>query len=435
MRRSGSVVALVMLMAVACGGGGDGDGDAARSGGSGSSRSDEATTTTTTAPEHDPPRELAADGVGIGTVSNGLYAVLDGAVYFVDAFDGALVATDLASGEPRWSLPVDDAFLGSWGSPGAAEVDGEPLVFATYGAVEAGTGTEADREALRVVALDPADGTARWTADVPTADIPEAAREDVLGAGAADTTPARVVAADGEHVVVSTDEGYRDAFTVVLDATSGDVVWAAPDFQALALGGDVVAGTIEHPDSSLPDLGQLAARAVGDGAPVWQAEDVFVPDDRTIRALGSDRLSVGGSDHTSGAIYPDRDVTHILAMGDGTVVTTLDGSHTCVDDGDATIVCDSGEHVVGLDHESGETLWQLPDDAAGRIAPRVNAARNGAVYTYTDGSGVILDARTGEDEVTDLPVSPTDVVPGYGLVLEDNSFGDDADLTVYPATG
>jgi outer membrane protein assembly factor BamB len=440
LRRSGRLAAVVLVLTwAACSGGDDGS-DTTRSGTPDGSDDNTATTseddTTTTAPEHDPPLELANESVNVGgLVRNGVYAVHDGVAYFVEGVDDALVAVDLATGEPVWSEPVESDFLGFWGSPEVAEVDGQALVFATYGTVEEGTGTEADQEMLRIVALDAADATPVWTTDVPAADIPEAAREDVLGSSVSDVSPARAVAADGDHVVVSTDEGYRDAFTVVLDAASGDPMWNAGDFQALALGGAVVAGITEHPDSSLPDTGQLAARSIADGSPVWQAEDVFVPDGRTISSLGPERLSAGGDVYSSGAIHADSEATHVFASGDGTVVTTLDGRHTCVDDGEDTIVCDSGEHVVALDRESGETLWELPDEAAGRIAPTVTAARSGAVYTDTDNGPVILDARTGEDRVTDLTVAPDDVVPGFGLVVEDDSFGDDVELLAYPATG
>jgi outer membrane protein assembly factor BamB len=401
---------------------------------SSTTRSDEDTTTTTTEPEHDPPLEFSNESVRLGIVRNGLYAVHDGAAYFVDGTDDALVAVDLATGEPDWSEPVGDDFVGFWGSPQVAEVDGEALVFATYGVTEEGTGTEADREMLRVVALDAADGTPVWTTDVAAADIPEAAREDVLGSSASDGSPARPVAADGDHVVVSTDEGYRDAFTVVLDAASGDPAWDAGDFQALALGDGVVAGLAEHPETTVGDGGQLAARSIDDGTPVWEAEDTFVPDDRTISPLGGE-LSAGGYVYSSDGIHADSEATHVFASNDGTAVATLDGRHTCVDVGEATIVCDSGEHVVGLDRETGETLWELPDEAEGRVAPTVTAARSGVVYTDTDNGPVILDARTGEDQVTDLTIAPDEVVPGFGLVLSDDAAtGDDLDLLAYPAT-
>lgn len=440
-RRSGAVAALLVVAAgVACSGGDDdpqtarSGGEGTEAGGSGNERS------TTTAPAHDPPLGFAEEGVHLGTVRDGDYEVVDGAAYFVETVEAtggaedALVAADLATGEPIWSLPIDDTFLGVWGAPAVAEVGDRTLVFATYGAVAEGTGTEADQEMLRIVAFDAAnaaDAEPVWATDIPATDIPEEAREEVLGTSATDITPAGVMAADTDHVVVSTDEGYRGAFTLVLDAADGALRWAAPGFQAVALGGGVVAGLVE-PGEVPVDFGQLAARAVADGAPVWQGPTDFVPDDRTIRALGPERLSAGGDVFAEDS-FADSDATHVFDLRRGTAMATFDGVHTCVADGEATIVCDSGEHVVALDSASGETTWQLPDEAAGRIAPRVTAARSGAVYGETDDGAVILDARTGEDRVADAAIAPHTVAPGFGLVFEGQP-GDDAALVAHPST-
>jgi outer membrane protein assembly factor BamB len=271
-----------------------------------------------------------------------------------------------------------------------------------------------------VVALDAGDGSSVWTADIDAAEIPEEAREWVLGESPGlPVQPAGVVGADGDTVVVASDD---DAFfTAAMDAATGEVRWLDPAFRALAVGADSVAGATGDIDEQ-----QLAGRAQADGAETWRAEASFEPDH--VEDLGAGLAAAVGYVNTGGT-HAEGQVTNMLSVDTGGVVATLDGEHTCVHDGDATVVCDSGERVVALDGASGDTLWELPDQAAGRIAPEIDAALSGAVYASTDDGAVVLDARTGEDEVTDLTVAPSDVVPGFALV-----FQEEERILAYPAT-
>lgn len=68
----------------------------------------------------------------------------------------------------------------------------------------------------------------------------------------------------------------------------------------------------------------------------------------------------------------------------------------------------------------------------GSVAPELHAAYRGLLYTAADNGDVILNARTGADEVVNVAIAPDLVVPGYGLVRDDSN-GDNW-LLAYPAT-
>jgi len=70
--------------------------------------------------------------------------------------------------------------------------------------------------------------------------------------------------------------------------------------------------------------------------------------------------------------------------------------------------------------------WQRRQNAA------QHAAYRGLLYTAAGKGDVILNARTGADEVVNVSIAPDLVVPGYGLV-RDHSNGDNR-LLSQPAT-
>ncbi len=63
---------------------------------------------------------------------------------------------------------------------------------------------------------------------------------------------------------------------------------------------------------------------------------------------------------------------------------------------------------------TGKPLWSLPEAAAGRVMPHVSTVYSSLVYARSN-NGVILDARTGKDQVTGFDWTPDDIVPGYGI--------------------
>jgi hypothetical protein len=91
------------------------------------------------------------------------------------------------------------------------------------------------------------------------------------------------------------------------------------------------------------------------------------------------------------------------------------------------------ELVVGIDVDTGKQLWKLPDEAARRTSLHVTYAFHGAVYGDAPNSDVVLDARTGQDLVPDALISPTYVVPGYGIVEYDTEPAAE-EAIAYPAS-
>lgn len=98
-----------------------------------------------------------------------------------------------------------------------AEVDGKPTAFLTYRVVIEGSGTISDRTVMRVASFSLADGAVGWQTDVDDERIPS---DSGLGVD-------KVVAANSDHVVVSTDShdtgGLGSDFTTVLDARTGKI--------------------------------------------------------------------------------------------------------------------------------------------------------------------------------------------------------------------
>ena len=108
----------------------------------------------------------------------------------------------------------------------------------------------------------------------------------------------------------------------------------------------------------------------------------------------------------------------MLDAGTGAVRSAQDsqGGVSCRYDERSVTICYqavSGESwAAGFDARTGARLWQLPDAAAGRIAPQVSTAWHGVVYGSTDSGTVALDARTGADRPTVPNIAP-DLVNAY----------------------
>ncbi len=343
----------------------------------------------------DPAIAFDRDGVALGEPADGQFAVYGDTAYYLrddaSATDiPSLVAADLTAGRPRWSKPIaTDSMTDRWGPLRVAVVDGKPRLFVSYLARLKGSGTQGDRELLRVIALEAADGTRAWTVDLD---------DDKMPAGPATRfstfSPPTVVAVTAEHVVLAIDDS-----AIVLDAKTGTQRWSAAGFRPAALEGTTVVGT------SVSATGRKATgRAAADGIQAWSNADPFDKIDN----LGSGLVTVTGSAST-----------RLLEAKTGTVKATLPGGHTCAHDGETLVVCwNFTQHLAALDATNGKVLWELPDKSADRIMPAVSSVRRGMIYATAGSNGpVILDARTGKDKVTSVAIAPTLVVPGYGLVL------------------
>lgn len=120
----------------------------------------------------------------------------------------------------------------------------------------------------------------------------------------------------------------------------------------------------------------------------------------------------------------------LVATASGKTAMAVQGTQVCADDGAGIFVCADkfDETLTGVDTRSRRVLWTLPDDKAGRFAPDFITAYHGAVYASVATSPLILDARTGEDKVPNLAVTPAAVLPGYIIAEEGDG------LVAYPAT-
>jgi len=334
----------------------------------------------------DPPLGFERDGVALGEPAGGQFAVFGETAFYVrEAPEApALVVTDLLPS--RWT-PVH-----------VVVIDGRPRILLSYLARLKGSGTQADREMLRLIALDATDGTRLWTVDIDDDKMP-------TGVSTRFSTflPPSIVAASSDHIVIGTDDS-----VVVLDARNGTQRWGAAGFRPSALDAGMVIGT---------SGGKVAARTAVDGKDAWSGGDAF----DKVEPLGGGLVTVIGAAST-----------RLLESNTGKVRATLQGGHTCLWDTDALVVC-SGytDHVACIEVSSGKTLWEISPATADRIIPRVLSVRKGAVYATAGPNGpVILDGRTGKDRVTSAGIAPTRVVPGYGLLLSDKG-----GLFSYKATG
>jgi hypothetical protein len=417
-------VAVLMATVVACGGDGD-DPPAPETAGPTGSPAAPAPSLSPAPPAHDPPLAFAETGVRIGRPDSG-YAIHDGTAYFVtedEPADGedSLIAAELATGVQRWSRPVaGTVVLGDWATPAVADVDTGPVVFMPLVVERPGSGTTPGRELVRVTAFDGVTGSPVWSTDLDDTDVPGISGYSNLS-----------VSADQDQVAVSVeylaDGDAYTAYTAVLDAGTGDARWLEAGFLATALDDQTVVGnTATREPLSL--VYTLEGRSASDGDRLWSIDE---PEDiRDIRGLGS------GLGYYVG-VPSGESTTYLVELRTGEVLVSFDGGSECRHDGESIVVCATvdfytfDDYLVAYDVRAGERLWELPDEAADRIAPSsLVAARPGAVYANTDNGPLIIDARTGEDLVTDLPFAVERVVPGFGLRRDDRLA-----LWAHPATG
>lgn len=83
------------------------------------------------------------------------------------------------------------------------------------------------------------------------------------------------------------------------------------------------------------------------------------------------------------------------------------------------VVCASFDGVLAFDATNAKMFWQLPDEAANRVAPTVTAVWHGAVYGGTANGPVVLDATTGADRSTAPGAAPSWVSEFGGIALDD----------------
>ena len=370
-------------------------------------------------PSYDPPAGFdAGAGTPLPREADGdpMPALLHGFDAFL-ALPAGLQVVDTRTGDVRAQLEPTAA-PSTAGSPAVevratglpphppvpGSVAGRAAVIAAFQVTVPGHGTTVGHDAVQLLAVGQ-DGYAPLATariDLPISlDGADALRE------------AWPVGTDGPVLVVTALLGPdRTPASYGIDLAAGRMVWQLPGFQAQALVGGVAIG------STAVALGRYQVTAVGaaDGRRRWASKGPQVVGAQ-IWPAGPALVAVSTSDAVTGTR-----LLSLLDSGTGAVKATEpdQGGLTCRFDERSSTVCyraeAGGSWVAGFDASTGKRVWQLPDPAAGRIAPRVSTAWHGTVYARTDDGTVALDARTGADRPTPPGIAP-DLVDEYvGLV-------------------
>lgn len=337
---------------------------------------------------------------------------------FVTAESG-IEAFDTLSGRTAWKAdttvpaPNDGTIRAA---PLVASMNGAPAVFAAFDRVVQGTGTTPSRTVIEIVAADASSGKQLWDAQVDPTPSPDDiwGNDDSLSADG--ITAARVVAVDAQSVVVTAYET-----TYVLDLGSRQLRWKRPQFQAVALAGDVVSG------EGSPTYGtrQLAGYAAQGGSQRWSAPPVDGTHPVSYAAPGLIAI-----DTTNGFAVLD-------AKTGATRSDIVRAPHIhpwrCDFDQAAVIVCadeayNQSDSIVALDSTTLQQLWALASTPGGRLVPSVSAVWHGALYGSTPNGAVILDGHTGADRAT--PAFAPILVNSYAVV-----YWSEGEVSAQPATG
>jgi hypothetical protein len=355
------------------------------------------------------PRDADADPVP---------AVLRGFDAFLALPDG-LQVVDTRSGDARATVqpPVQSTGTAPH-APVPATVGGRPAVLAAFPGQVPGHGTTVAHPAIQLLAVD-VDSLA--TLASPRIDLP---------ASLTDTEQLRdawPVAVTGRIAVLVAELGAEHVPTsYAVDLGSGRVLWQQAGFAAAAVIGTAVVGVQSGivagsdagsgGDAGLPSLltngARVAALRVADGGRLWGGTGSAVRS-ASVWPAGPALIAAETTDSGTGAR-----TLQMLDAGTGAVRKSepAAGDLTCRFDEASTVVCYQASAgsgwTGGFDAGTGRRLWQLPDAAAGRVAPRVSTAWHGVVYGTTDNGTVALDARTGADRQTAPGVAP-DLVNAY----------------------
>ncbi|MGW2681073.1 outer membrane protein assembly factor BamB family protein [Streptomyces sp. NPDC001436] len=280
------------------------------------------------------------------------------------------------------------------------------LVLAPFVVRQPGVGTQAARISAELVAADPKTGKVSWRLNL---DVGGWAKE------IADSLVISVVGASGQVVVVTLadkDRGsysYSPSTTYAIDLSTHRVLWTQETFKAASVTGGVVAGTKRKSPSD--EYSTLVAYDLTTGAERWHtAEEYF---STSLRPAGPDLLYLDAREKGSGK-------TRVRLIDVQTGQTRQDDvplASRCRNDGAGSVVCWGRDQVIGVNAKTGAPLWQLPDEKAGRIAPRVTAVWHGRVYGKTPDGTVALDSRTGADLPTPPGIAPDLVNALTGIAI------------------
>ncbi|MFI5952802.1 PQQ-binding-like beta-propeller repeat protein [Cryptosporangium sp. NPDC051539] len=281
--------------------------------------------------------------------------------------------------------------------------NGRATVLATFVVDRPAKGTQKAGRAIEIVAVDAETVKSLWTAQV---EAPAGLDQGYAGL-AADP-----IGVDAGTLAVGVT--YQTAQGVVaVDLATKQARWSRADFRPGVVTSGVVVGATGDP---LSDPSSVLALDLADGKQKWSA----LPGSQQliVSSVGPALLIATGKNYGSGdTLVASLDV----ATGKVRDRSAADYSSVrCQFDGKDVTVCGRSGWAVGLDSTTGKTLWELPDRAGTRVAPRIAAAWHGAVYGTTDNGPVVLDARSGKDREIAPGLAPLVVNEYVGIGLPPN---------------
>lgn len=394
----------------------------------------------------DPPMRFAGDG-GVALDSGALegnlagditarYVTVKDRLAYVSRPDG-VVAYDVTTGREDWKVSIGDTrqssnegpFVGEQGPRPPRIGDDGKTGAAAFVTTQKGSGTTTSRTRLEVVGFDLKTGKERWhIKSLLSKDLDLMSFEAVTDVvGFTDTT------------VLVTYEANGDNYGALLDTDSGKVIWDTP----VSFAGDGMYVRTWHDETFTVSTSEPAKNADGldttvpvltgysttDGKQRWQYKGGAANWEKftAVLPIGPDLVGVAHHLATSDPTGEDTNRLEVLDASTGKERSRTDKLPTigfnddvdlgCRYDQRSTTVCAGSvsEVVMAFDAKTGELLWSLPDEQAGREAPKVLTVFHGALYGSTSNGPVILDARTGKDEVTDPGQTAVEVTP-YGCI-------------------
>ncbi|GAA2056788.1 hypothetical protein GCM10009839_77540 [Catenulispora yoronensis] len=324
----------------------------------------------------------------------------------VDPDSGKVLAT-VSAKYPTATHPNQLTLGPAAAAPVLATVGGREVVLSAVASTVPAQGTTGATGIVELLEMDAATHAAAGDVQIP------------LGAGAAgssyrDYGHVTVAAVTGTTAILQV--GQSDAVeTIAFDLVANKPLWRQDGTTLLHAGAQqLLVATQRDPANN-----ELAALDLATGAKKWEKTRYSQVGGTSI---GPDRLLMTAFDSERGKL-----LTAVITATDGSEsqvsTDTVHRFTTCFDDAAPVTVCtdaaSSGPAAVSaFDPATGKVLWQLPDTAANRVAPRVTAVRHGRVYGTVDGTPVMLDAATGADVPGTPNIAPL-VVDGYfGLALD-----------------
>ena len=385
----------------------------------------------------DPPRTFATTGVPLPAltpstvqqdpvvpvtlVGTTAYIAATDSMQVMDTRTGAVLATILPT--PAAAAPTGSTAGGAPVAPTAViSSTGKKLIIAPFTVRAPGQGTTPAHTAVAVTAVDTADNTTAWNMPLPLPGWASSVDENVGATvvGVHDTTLMISVASQNRAAVFAVDIG------------SHQVLWQKDDFRAGAVAGDSLIGAV--PSAPYSEQAVVGVSVLG-GAPRWNMPGVY---QTSFTAAGPAIAAIGGADYGSAQpffrLVDANSGTDVAPPRNGESTGSVAAYLHCRYDGTSVTVCTASalkDQVIGLDATTGKLLWQLPDPASNRVAPKVTTAWHGAVYGTTDSGPVVLDARTGADRENAPGIAPAVVDATTGIALDTTQ----RTYMAYPATG